>query len=303
MGWGGGGKKRAKTGGRGGAYLVNPSVHQIKGATLSKNSAIAEYGISAADLDGVPCTWRSCHGNSYPLYERSDVLAVVAGKKAKDPSYASAAKASADKKELAEARSNLREATAKLEELERLCATGGYLGLTGVNANIAERLPKTDSKRLYCLDDADLRGLSVTFGRGMMGNCSENYLPEELLTAAEAKHGGAAGFLERRRKQQQRTNKKDLAEWAAKKASAQSAVRRLEPAPDSSRPTSGKSLKKSAATSDSTPTTGAGPSRLHIAGSSDGASKSKPGTSKSAFSVLMARDTAKREREDADYVP
>lgn len=66
----------------------------------------------------------------------------------------------------------------------------------------AERYPKTDAKRLYCLDDADLRGLSVTLGRGMMGNASENYLPEELLRAAEAKHGGAAGFLERRRKQQ-----------------------------------------------------------------------------------------------------
>ena len=111
---------------------------------------------------------------------------------------------------------------------------GGYTmahdaGLAQLNANIAERLPKTDAKRLYCLDDADLRGLSVTYGRGMMGNCSENYLPSELLPVAEAKHGGAAGFLERRRKQQQRTRKKDLEEWKGKKASAQAAVARLAP--------------------------------------------------------------------------
>jgi hypothetical protein len=156
-------------------------------------------------------------------------LAVVAQKKASDPAYAHAAIAKQSSKELASARTALAEAASKLDEIEARVSNGGYLGLTGVNPNISARLPKTDSKRLYCLDDADLRGLSVTFGRGMMGNASENYLPEELLRAAEAKHGGAAGFLQRRRKQQQRTSKKELDEWKTKKASAQAAVARLAP--------------------------------------------------------------------------
>ena len=56
MGWGG--RSAIRKGGRGrggGAHILNnPSVHQIKGATLSLNSAIAEYGISRADLEDVP---------------------------------------------------------------------------------------------------------------------------------------------------------------------------------------------------------------------------------------------------------
>ena len=285
------GRGASRKGGRGGARILsNPSVHQIKGATLSLNSAISEYGVTRADLESVPCSWRSCHGNSYALLQRSDVEAVVAQKKASDPAYAHAASAKQSSKELASARATLAEAASKLDEIEARNSNGGYLGLTGVNPNVAARLPKTDSKRLYCLDDADLRGLSVTYGRGMMGNASENYLPEELLRAAEAKHGGASGFLERRRKQQQRTSKKEIDEWKAKKASAQAAVARLAP------PTSlGGGGGAGAAASSSAPIfTATAPH------SSAGAGKAKaktPASSKST-SVSAGKKRARVEVED-----
>ena len=78
MGWGGRGGIRKGGRGSGARILHNPSVTQIKGATLSLNSAVAEYGITKEDLAEVPCQWRSCHGNAYPLLQRSDVEAAVA---------------------------------------------------------------------------------------------------------------------------------------------------------------------------------------------------------------------------------
>lgn len=285
MGWGGGGIR--KKGGRGGArILYNASVYQQKGATLSLNSAVAEYGVSRSDLVDVPCTWRSCHGNSYPLYQRSDVEAAVAKKKASDPAYASVQKAQAVAKELTTAKAALQEATSKINEIEARISNGGYLGLTGSNPNSCERYAKTDAKRMYCLDDADLRGLSVTYGRGMMGNASENYLTTELLRVAEAKHGGAAGFLERRRKQQQRTSKKELEEWKAKRTSAQATVARLAP------PTSSGAASTSIASSSKAPLTKASEPRS-ATGAGKAPASSTPTTAtdappkKSAFAVLM----------------
>ena len=288
-GWGG--RSAIRKGGRGrggGAHILsNPSVHQIKGVTLSLNSAIAEYGISRADLEHVPCTWRSCHGNSYPLYQRSDVLAAVANKRACDPTFASAEKVKQDAKELAAAQAAFAEATEKVNEIEASILNGGYLGLTGINLSIRERLPKTDAKSLYCLDDSDLRGLSVTYGRGMMGNASENYLPEELLRAAEAKHGGPAGFLERRRKQQQRTRKKDLDEWKGKRASAQAAVARL--APLSSRNAGGAAAAASSSSSavTSVPSSSGGGGKAKAPATSTPTTVGEAATKKSAFAVLM----------------
>ena len=295
MGWGGRGAIRK--GGRGGARILsNPSVSQIKGATLSLNSAIAEYSVSREDLSDVPCSWRSCHGNSYPLLQRSDVEAVVAKKKASDPAYAHAANAKQTSKELASARTALSEATSKLDEIEARISNGGYLGLTGANPSIAARLPKTDAKRLYCLDDADLRGLSVTFGRGMMGNASENYLPSELLLAAESKHGGATGFLERRRKQQQRTSKKELDEWKTKKASAQAAVARLAP-PASIRGASGAGAAASSSALPASIVTAPAPNSSARAGK---AKAKTPASSKSTAASAGGKKRARVEVEDED---
>ena len=294
MGWGGGGIR--KKGGRGGAHVIyNANVYQQKGATLSLNSAVAEYGVSREDLADVPCTWRSCHGNSYPLFQRTDVIAAVAKKKASDPAYASAQQTKAEEKELATAKAVLQEATAKMNEIEARISNGGYLGLTGTNPNSAERYAKTDAKRLYCLDDADLRGLSVTYGRGMMGNASENYLATELLRVAEAKHGGAAGFLERRRKQQSRTSKKELEEWKGKRASAQATVARLAQQPaggGASTSGSSSSTAASAASSSKAPLPKTSEPRS-AAGAGKAPASSTPTTAtdappkKSAFAVLM----------------
>jgi hypothetical protein len=190
-------------------------------------------------------------------------------------------------KELAAAHAALAEATDKVNEIEASILNGGYLGLTGTNLSIRERLPKTDAKSLYCLDDSDLRGLSVTYGRGMMGNASENYLPEELLRAAEAKHGGPAGFLERRRKQQQRTRKKDLDEWKGKRASAQAAVARL--APLSSRNAGGAAAAASSSSSavTSVPSSSGGGGKAKAPATSTPTTVGEAAAKKSAFAVLM----------------
>ena len=303
MGWGGRGGIRKGHRGRSSARVlsVNTSAYQIKGATLSLNSAIAEYGITKEDLADTPCQWRSCHGNAYPLLQRSDVEAVVAKKKTSDASYAAKSKLKADAKELMAAKAALVEATSKVTEIEARISNGGYLGLTGVNANIADRLPKTDAKRLYCLDDRDLIGLSVTYGRGMMGNASENYLPQELLSRAETRHGGPSGFLERRRKQQQRTCKKELDEWKTKQASASAAVARLEQQSSSSSSAGAgtASSSSSSSASSSNASAAAAPSSLPRA-SGKAPAGATPTTAagapaKSAFAVLMKSAAMKSE--------
>ena len=69
---------------------------------------MAEYGLAESDLLDLPCTWRTCHGNRYPLFERSVVEAVVRGKKESDPAYAAAAQTKADVQALCAAKSTLR---------------------------------------------------------------------------------------------------------------------------------------------------------------------------------------------------
>ena len=60
-------------------------------ATLSRNTALKTFpGLKQSDLEDLPCSWRSCHGNSYPMYQRSDVDKVVAAKRAGDKGFAAA---------------------------------------------------------------------------------------------------------------------------------------------------------------------------------------------------------------------
>mmetsp|Transcript_69815 Transcript_69815/g.195175 ORF Transcript_69815/g.195175 Transcript_69815/m.195175 type:complete len:207 (-) Transcript_69815:705-1325(-) len=174
--------------------------------TCSLNTALKENaGLTRADLENVPHKWRSCHGNSYPLYQRSDIARAVNQKKATDPEFAASLQKADDKRTVAAAKQSLKDAEAALEAVRAKTERGGYLPALG-----GARVAKTIAKRAYCLDDGDLRGLSVEYGRGMMGNSSENYLPAELQPVAEAKHGGAAGFLARRQKREKRANGKEV---------------------------------------------------------------------------------------------
>ncbi len=194
----------------------------IKGATLSKKSAISQYGVTEEDLTELPCKWRSCHGNPFPLFERSAVEQLVAKKKGSDPAFAAAAKASDDAKAARAAKAALAQADAEVAKIETAMKTGGgQVPREGT-------MPKTAAKRVYCLADEDLAGLPKTYGRGMFGNSSENYECSLLLAAAEQKYGGAAGLLERRRAFVKRTTAKVLKEWQAKKTHAQQIVNRIE---------------------------------------------------------------------------
>ena len=79
----------------------------------------------------------------------------------------------------------------------------------------AGTLSKTIAKRTYCLTDSDLTGLSMTEGRGYGGASSFNYSCKELREKAEAKHGGASGFLAKRAKREERSRKNEIAEATA----------------------------------------------------------------------------------------
>ena len=96
----------------GGYYRTAPStVYNTAGATLSEKSACAEYGITVDDLKKgfeagtLTIQHRSCHGNSYRLYIRSQVAEYA--RQILGPKF-----------EIDEAKKNLRGVLAELAELE-----------------------------------------------------------------------------------------------------------------------------------------------------------------------------------------
>ena len=83
-------------------------------ATLSRNTALKTFpGLKQSDLEDLPCSWRSCHGNSYPMYQRSDVDKVVAAKRAGDKGFAAAQDKQATAAAVSKARKALAESTAR----------------------------------------------------------------------------------------------------------------------------------------------------------------------------------------------
>ena len=123
-------------------------------------------------------------------------------------------KAKQDKKETAAARAKLQEAEDVLTRLRNALTNPRVPGLNGGESN------KAGAKAAFCLEDCDLVGLSVRYGRGMMGNASANYQCSDLLRVADDKHGGRAGFIERLKKKKARTVPKEIREWEGKKTSA-----------------------------------------------------------------------------------
>ena len=65
------------------APIINMSVYSMAGGTLSEKNVAEEYLLSSSQLikgseDGkLNVQWRSCHGNSYRLYVRSEVAEYV----------------------------------------------------------------------------------------------------------------------------------------------------------------------------------------------------------------------------------
>lgn len=49
--------------------LAQPSMPTV----LAKDRACSEYNLTLADLDNIPCSYRSCHGNGYKVWKTSEL--------------------------------------------------------------------------------------------------------------------------------------------------------------------------------------------------------------------------------------
>ena len=188
---------------------------------MSRNTALATFkGLTAEDLEDLPCQWRSCHGNSYPLFTTSDVEALVRKKRSTDPKFAAQRKAAEQQKTIARFQSNLTAAQTTIDNVNRKRENPPVFA-------DGQLINKTDAKRVYCLDDGDLSDLPVVYGQGMFGNASCKYQSADLRRVAEEKYGGVNGFKQRRAKYQSRVTKKDLDKAIADKASALASLKDL----------------------------------------------------------------------------
>jgi len=189
---------------------------------MAKDRAMATYGLTYEELVRVPCTYRSCHGNSYAVWNNGELTKARTEKRARVQAEAQAKEqakeqalidehgveglkriraeeAAAREAELAKAAA-AREA--ELKEKHRAMAENANRGmLREALLDVAERcggrapdgaasledpLPKAQAKAPFALTDNDVKYLA---DRGAKGRSKSSYALADLADAAVRKHG------------------------------------------------------------------------------------------------------------------
>jgi len=178
---------------------------------MAKDRAMATYGLTYEELVRVPCTYRSCHGNSYAVWNNGELTKARTEKRARVQAEAQAKEqakeqalidehgveglkriraeeAAAREAELAKAAA-AREA--ELKEKHRAMAENANRGmlreaLLDGAASLEDPLPKAQAKAPFALTDNDVKYLA---DRGAKGRSKSSYALADLADAAVRKHG------------------------------------------------------------------------------------------------------------------
>ncbi|KAK3258650.1 hypothetical protein CYMTET_32314 [Cymbomonas tetramitiformis] len=166
---------------------------------LAKDRAMAEFGLTFTDLQQIPCSYRSCHGNPYPVWSKgalSDGKRKIAADKeaklveehgaeklAEMRAEAAATKAAQDK-QLRDQRALEDAKASMISVISKIASLRPGVRVPAPLPDSTEMLNKTNAKKIFCLTDGDLKTISSLSGK-------------DLLAAAQRKHG-REGFKKRR---------------------------------------------------------------------------------------------------------
>jgi len=197
---------------------------------MAKDRAMATYGLTYDELVRVPCTYRSCHGNSYAVWNNGELTKARTEKRARVQAEAQAKEqakeqalidehgveglkriraeeAAAREAELAKAAA-AREAELK-EKHRAMAEAANRAKLREALLDVAERcggrapdgaasledpLPKAQAKAPFALTDNDVKHLA---DQGAKGRSKSSYALADLAAAAVRKHGQGASNLAR----------------------------------------------------------------------------------------------------------
>uniref|UniRef100_A0A7S1TND8 Uncharacterized protein n=1 Tax=Phaeomonas parva TaxID=124430 RepID=A0A7S1TND8_9STRA len=165
---------------------------------MSEKTAMKTYpGLTEADLATLTGQLRFSRGNQYMLYKTSDVEQLVREKRERDPAFAEQCIAAEKKREIKDARLDLKRAEDKITEIERRIEDPPL-------PEDGQQMSRTQAKRHYCLTDEEVKGIPSAGRHG--------WETADLRRFAEIKFGGHDGFRVRRSEFQTRTSRRELKE-------------------------------------------------------------------------------------------